>query len=72
MNRIYLDYNATTPLDPGVRDVFFSALDLYANASSMHEDGRHAAAQMEQARRQEDFTASFAIISRHCARFHSS
>lgn len=52
MNRIYLDYNATTPLDPGVRDVFFSALDLYANASSMHEDGRHAAAQMEQARRQ--------------------
>ena len=42
--RIYLDYNATTPLDPAVRDVFVHELDAdYANGSSMHEDGRRVA-----------------------------
>lgn len=52
MNRIYLDYNATTPLDPQVREVLVSALDMYANASSMHEDGRNVARLMEKARKQ--------------------
>lgn len=41
--RIYLDYNATTPLDPGVRNAFVNELDFFANGSSMHEDGRTAA-----------------------------
>lgn len=41
--RIYMDYNATTPLDPEVRKFFISALDEYANGSSMHEDGRRVA-----------------------------
>jgi cysteine desulfurase len=48
--RVYLDYNATTPLDPGVRDVFIKALDSYANASSMHEDGRAVAKEIRAAR----------------------
>ncbi|HPS43324.1 MAG TPA: cysteine desulfurase family protein [Treponemataceae bacterium] len=48
--RIYMDYNATTPLDPGVREVFIRALDEYANGSSMHEDGRKVAKDMYAAR----------------------
>ena len=52
MKRIYLDYNATTPLDPRVKDAFISALELYGNASSMHEDGRRVAALVEEARAQ--------------------
>lgn len=48
--RIYLDYNATTPLDPAVRDSFIQALDLYANGSSMHEDGRIVAKKIHAAR----------------------
>lgn len=38
-----MDYNATTPLDPAVKDVFIRELDEYANGSSMHEDGRRVA-----------------------------
>jgi cysteine desulfurase len=48
--RIYLDYNATTPLDPGVKDAFIRALDSWANGSSMHEDGRHVAKEIYEAR----------------------
>jgi cysteine desulfurase len=48
--RIYMDYNATTPLDPGVRAVFINALDSYANGSSMHEDGRKVAKDIYDAR----------------------
>jgi len=48
--RIYLDYNATTPLDPEVRDFFVKELDLYANGSSMHEDGRVVARRIRDAR----------------------
>jgi len=50
--RIYLDYNATTPLDPAVRDVFVKELDRYANGSSMHEDGRTVARDIHTARTQ--------------------
>ncbi len=50
MNRIYLDYNATTPLDPRVKESFVSALELYSNASSMHEDGRRVSFLVEEAR----------------------
>lgn len=48
--RIFLDYNATTPIDAGVKEVFIQALDEYANASSMHEDGRRVAKRIFEAR----------------------
>ena len=48
--RIYFDYNATTPLDPRVREVFIRELDRFANGSSMHEDGRLVAKDMFTAR----------------------
>jgi len=47
---VYMDYNATTPLRPEVKEVMVKALDIYANASSMHEAGRRARAEIEQAR----------------------
>lgn len=47
---IYLDYNATTPLHPVVKDTMIADLELYANASSMHEAGRRARARVESAR----------------------
>jgi cysteine desulfurase len=53
MNRVYLDYNATTPVDPQVLDAmlpYFSA--DFANASSIHTPGQHARAAVETAREQ--------------------
>jgi cysteine desulfurase len=53
MNRVYLDYNATTPVDPGVLDAmlpYFSA--DFANASSIHTPGQRARAAVETAREQ--------------------
>jgi cysteine desulfurase len=47
---VYLDYNATTPLHPVVKDTMIADLELYANASSMHEAGRRARARVESAR----------------------
>ncbi|MFA5852310.1 MAG: aminotransferase class V-fold PLP-dependent enzyme, partial [Spirochaetales bacterium] len=47
---VYMDYNATTPLRPEVKDAMVQALDIYANASSMHESGRRARAEIEKAR----------------------
>jgi cysteine desulfurase len=49
--KIYLDYNATTPLKPEVRDEIIADLQIYGNASSMHSDGREARARVEAARR---------------------
>ncbi len=49
---VYMDYNATTPLRPEVKDLMKDALDVYANASSMHESGRRARAEIEKARAQ--------------------
>lgn len=41
MQTIYLDYNATTPLDPAVREAMLPFLDeLYGNPSSVHHVGR--------------------------------
>jgi cysteine desulfurase len=48
--RVYMDYNATTPVDPEVRAAVIEGLDLYGNASSLHEDGRRARARIEDAR----------------------
>ncbi|HPA10455.1 MAG TPA: cysteine desulfurase family protein [Treponemataceae bacterium] len=49
--RIYLDYNATTPVDSRVQDIFIRELNNFANASSMHEDGRTVAAALNEARK---------------------
>lgn len=48
--RIYLDYNATTPLSEEVKQFYISELELYANASSLHKDGRLELKKIEQAR----------------------
>jgi cysteine desulfurase len=53
MNRVYLDYNATTPVEPQVLDAmlpYFSA--DFANASSIHTPGQRARAAVETAREQ--------------------
>lgn len=47
---VYMDYNATTPLRPEVRNRMVEVLDVYANASSLHESGRRARAEIEEAR----------------------
>lgn len=49
--RTYLDWNATAPLLPTVRDALFSALDLSGNPSSVHKEGRGVRAAVEAARR---------------------
>jgi cysteine desulfurase len=51
MQRIYLDANATTPLDPRVREVMEPYLDC-GNASSLHAEGRTARDAVERARDQ--------------------
>lgn len=51
MNRVYLDYNATTPVAPEVLDAmlpYFSA--EFGNASSIHTFGQNARAAVETAR----------------------
>jgi len=53
MSRVYLDYNATTPVEPEVLDAmlpYFSA--DFANASSIHTPGQRARAAVETARDQ--------------------
>jgi cysteine desulfurase len=49
--RIYLDYNATTPVSAEANAAIMDGLSLYGNASSMHEDGRRARFEIEQAGR---------------------
>jgi cysteine desulfurase len=49
--RIYLDHNATTPVDPAAADAMMRALkDLFGNASSVHYYGQQAKAAMDDAR----------------------
>jgi cysteine desulfurase len=53
MNRVYLDFNATTPVEPQVLDAmlpYFSG--DFANASSIHTPGQRARAAVETAREQ--------------------
>jgi len=48
---IYFDYNATTPLDPGVRATMMPFLDeIWGNPSSVHHVGRRARALLDDAR----------------------
>ncbi len=48
--RVYLDYNATTPLRPEVGAAMVEALEIYGNPSSVHAEGRAARALIEAAR----------------------
>jgi cysteine desulfurase len=50
VRKVYVDYNATTPLLPQVRDSIIEDLAIFGNASSMHASGRLARARVEQAR----------------------
>ncbi|MEE8426490.1 MAG: cysteine desulfurase family protein [Woeseiaceae bacterium] len=51
--RIYLDYNASTPIDPAVAAVMQNALqDAFGNPSSSHWAGEPARAMVESARQQ--------------------
>ncbi|MBK7997640.1 MAG: cysteine desulfurase [Verrucomicrobia bacterium] len=51
MRTIYFDYNATTPLDPAVRDAMLPYLgEVFGNPSSVHHVGRRARALLDDAR----------------------
>jgi cysteine desulfurase len=53
MQRIYLDYNATTPVEPAVLEAMLPFLSgEYGNASSIHSYGQRARAAVETAREQ--------------------
>jgi cysteine desulfurase len=48
---LYFDYNATTPLDPAVRDAMEPFLaDVFGNPSSVHHVGRRARVALDDAR----------------------
>lgn len=48
--RIYLDYNASAPVRPSVREAMLETLALVGNPSSLHAEGRAARRRREQAR----------------------
>jgi cysteine desulfurase len=48
--RVYLDWNATTPLRQEARDAMAAAWDLCGNPSSVHAEGREARRLVEDAR----------------------
>ena len=50
--RLYLDWNATTPLRPEARAAMIAAMDLIGNPSSVHAEGRAAKGLLERARGQ--------------------
>jgi cysteine desulfurase len=50
LDRVYLDWNATTPLRDEARRAMTDALDLPGNASSVHAEGREARKWIEDAR----------------------
>lgn len=50
--RIYLDWNATTPLRAEARAAMVAAMDLLGNPSSVHAEGRAAKSLLEKARGQ--------------------
>ena len=49
--RAYLDWNAAAPLLPAAREAMLLALELSANPSSVHKEGRAARGTLEHARR---------------------
>ncbi len=51
MRQIYLDYNATTPLDRAVREAMLPFLgEIFGNPSSVHRVGQRARAMLDEAR----------------------
>lgn len=50
--RVFLDWNATTPLRPEARAAMIAAMDIFGNPSSVHAEGRAAKGLMERARGQ--------------------
>lgn len=51
MRTIYFDYNATTPLDPAVREAMLPYLnEVWGNPSSIHHVGQRARAMLDDAR----------------------
>lgn len=52
MARVYLDWNATTPLRAEARSAMTAAMDVVGNPSSVHAEGRAAKAVIERARAQ--------------------
>jgi cysteine desulfurase len=51
MQTVYFDYNATTPLDPQVREAMLPYLsEVWGNPSSVHHVGRQARAVLDEAR----------------------
>lgn len=48
--RVYLDWNATTPLRPEARQALAAAWDITGNPSSVHTEGRQARRLVEEAR----------------------
>lgn len=57
MNRLYLDWNATTPLRAEARAAMISAMDVLGNPSSVHREGRAAKALLAKSRA--DIAAAF-------------
>lgn len=51
VSRAYLDHNASAPLLPAAREAVVAALDVAANPSSVHGEGRAARKLIEDARR---------------------
>jgi cysteine desulfurase len=49
-DRVYLDWNATTPLRPQAREAMAAAWDLSGNPSSVHAEGRASRRLVEDAR----------------------
>src|ERR1700709_2425421 len=49
-NRVYLDWNATTPLRAEAREAMAAAWELNGNPSSVHAEGREARRLVEDAR----------------------
>src|SRR3979411_837569 len=49
-DRVYLDWNATTPLRAEARAAMAAAWDLAGNPSSVHAEGRQARRSVEEAR----------------------
>lgn len=52
MSRIYLDWNATTPLRAEARAAMVAAMEVLGNPSSVHAEGRAAKALIERSRGQ--------------------
>jgi len=48
--KVYIDYNATTPISAEVKASMIEDMEIYGNASSMHASGRLARGRVEKAR----------------------